>query len=393
MRDAFVADLGRAVLTGLVIGGGYVIVLVVGRGRLSIAGRLARGRHYFVWRFVVPALLPATIAAAAIQDLWIRPKPIVWWFHGPTWILGGALSAAVVGWMLGSLLWHAWPGSTKTNPGGGRTPTFRGRYPGVKQRVARPRTQLRVLLAIAVLLMIAARVVWVDHGLIVGALYAAVFFVAGAVMLGFDWRRRKQGRVNPLLRPAATLFLLEGLRSVIQSVQPESMLLATIDIALGGVLIWIVLAFWMKYRQVSQIMCILILAGAALTRCGAPAGEEPSPTLPPCSEASLAKAPCETPYDIAPTLANPGEISQALARFYPNELRDAGVGGRAVVWLLVDPRGEVQNVQLKEGAEHPALNHAAMEAAKRMRFQPARSAGNAVSVWVAMPLTFDVGGQ
>ncbi|MDT8369691.1 MAG: M56 family metallopeptidase [Longimicrobiales bacterium] len=98
-----------------------------------------------------------------------------------------------------------------------------------------------------------------------------------------------------------------------------------------------------------------------------------------------------TPFETAPVLENRGEVAGELERRYPSELRAAGIGGRSTVWFHIDETGRVMDAQVRATSGHEALDLAALEVAKTMRFRPAKNAGEAVAVWVAIPITFDTG--
>ncbi|MDP2958823.1 MAG: energy transducer TonB [Longimicrobiales bacterium] len=98
--------------------------------------------------------------------------------------------------------------------------------------------------------------------------------------------------------------------------------------------------------------------------------------------------PVFTPYTVAPELRNRDEVSRALEREYPSLLRDAGIGGRVVVWLFIDEAGAVQNTRVNEPSGHTSLDEAALRVANVMQFSPAMNRDKKVPVWVSLPITF-----
>ena len=58
-----------------------------------------------------------------------------------------------------------------------------------------------------------------------------------------------------------------------------------------------------------------------------------------------------------------------------------------LVHVLVNPRGMVEKAVVIQRA-HPILDRAAMEAAMRCRFTPAKQREIAVRAWVAIPYRF-----
>ena len=102
----------------------------------------------------------------------------------------------------------------------------------------------------------------------------------------------------------------------------------------------------------------------------------------------LAANPALTPYTSAPELLNAPEVRAALVQLYPPLLRDAGVGGTALVWFFIDETGRVRRYQIKESSGHASLDEAALKVADVMRFSPALNRDEPVSVWVALPIGF-----
>jgi TonB family protein len=99
-------------------------------------------------------------------------------------------------------------------------------------------------------------------------------------------------------------------------------------------------------------------------------------------------APTFTPYTEAPELTNHQDVARALQVAYPPLLRDAGIGGTAQVWFLIDEDGSVVKTQVARSSGHDALDRAALSVAQAMRFHPARNGGDDVMVWVQVPVTF-----
>ncbi len=113
---------------------------------------------------------------------------------------------------------------------------------------------------------------------------------------------------------------------------------------------------------------------------------------PPPSGGSPSDRPSFIPYDTPPRLQNPAEVQSALQRYYPQSLKNAGVGGRIVLWVYVDENGQVTNSQVKESSGHSALDEAAKRVAAQMEFSPAMNRDKRTAVWVAQPITFEVRG-
>jgi TonB family protein len=97
-----------------------------------------------------------------------------------------------------------------------------------------------------------------------------------------------------------------------------------------------------------------------------------------------------TPFTVAPAIKNRDEIIATMEAEYPPLLREAGIGGTAKVWLLLDAEGNTDRVMLVEGQTtgHEALDEAALRVARTFRFTSALNRGDAVPVWVALDITF-----
>ena len=103
-----------------------------------------------------------------------------------------------------------------------------------------------------------------------------------------------------------------------------------------------------------------------------------------------AGGPTFTPYTTAPHLRNTAQVQEAMAREYPAMLRDAGIGGRALVHFFIDEMGTVADARLDQPTGHAALDQAALRVARVFEFAPAENEGRAVAVWIAAPITFQV---
>ncbi|HUP88991.1 MAG TPA: TonB family protein [Longimicrobiales bacterium] len=91
---------------------------------------------------------------------------------------------------------------------------------------------------------------------------------------------------------------------------------------------------------------------------------------------------------VMPALVNANDVRRALERNYPALLRDAGISGKAILWLFIDETGKVVRAEVKESSGHAAFDDAAMRVAPIMKFSPARNRDSAVKVMVAVPILF-----
>jgi TonB family protein len=97
---------------------------------------------------------------------------------------------------------------------------------------------------------------------------------------------------------------------------------------------------------------------------------------------------------IAPSTARPevrdrARAGQIIFSNYPENLRDATVGGTVHVWALVGTDGRVLIAQLGESSGHQALDLAALRAVRQIEFIPARRDGVAVAAWMDYSMTFE----
>ena len=119
--------------------------------------------------------------------------------------------------------------------------------------------------------------------------------------------------------------------------------------------------------------------------------KNPVENLPPPPDevdTDISDAPVWTVRDVEPYYKNKEEMQRALEREYPPLLRDAGIGGTAVVWFLVDEKGKVVKTQMQTSSGHGALDNAALKVADVAVFAPALHRDKPVAVWVALPITF-----
>jgi TonB family protein len=95
-----------------------------------------------------------------------------------------------------------------------------------------------------------------------------------------------------------------------------------------------------------------------------------------------------TPYTKAPELSNREEITALFQKYYPPLLRDAGIGGKVLGWVLVGEDGKVIKTQLRESSGNEALDAAGLKLLDKMEFTPAEHTGRPVPVWIALPVIF-----
>ena len=77
---------------------------------------------------------------------------------------------------------------------------------------------------------------------------------------------------------------------------------------------------------------------------------------------------------------------------YPDMARTAGIEGQAVVEALVDVDGSVADARILKTSGNTSLDQAAVDAAMRAKFTPAKQRDKAVRVWVSIPFRFTLTG-
>lgn len=98
----------------------------------------------------------------------------------------------------------------------------------------------------------------------------------------------------------------------------------------------------------------------------------------------------DPPFTTPPELLNRWAVARAMAREYPERLREAGVGGTVRVYVLVDVDGSVLESRVDESSGLRELDDAALAVADVMRFSPADNDGEPVVTWASFPVTFRV---
>ena len=110
----------------------------------------------------------------------------------------------------------------------------------------------------------------------------------------------------------------------------------------------------------------------------------------PQDTAAIQAGPVPTPMTVRPEITNTNEVVQALMREYPTSLRDAGIGGRVVVWFYISETGQVLDARRSQSSGQAQLDAAALRVADVLRFTPALNGQEPVAVWIEVPITFQV---
>lgn len=94
--------------------------------------------------------------------------------------------------------------------------------------------------------------------------------------------------------------------------------------------------------------------------------------------------------DLPPLLRDDRLTAWDRERYYPEDLRRAGIGGRVDIKLFVEPTGRVDRVSVVATSGHPRLDRAALQIGRHMHFMPALNRDRHVGVWVAQTICFVV---
>lgn len=114
------------------------------------------------------------------------------------------------------------------------------------------------------------------------------------------------------------------------------------------------------------------------------------PVAAPAAVASL--APAITP--LPPPVITPARFDAAYlanpAPEYPLLSRRLGEAGRVLLRVFVNAEGDAERVELAQSSGSSRLDHAALAAVRRWRFEPAKEGPLPVACWVQVPIVFDL---
>lgn len=149
-------------------------------------------------------------------------------------------------------------------------------------------------------------------------------------------------------------------------------------------------------RERLALSCRRSLAGVAVLLACACTSAGPTPRS--NGPASLPDLPVDTgrthvlaELSQPPTLRNVKEVVRLMKRMHPPLLREQGIGGTAVLSLVVDRRGRVETAHVLHPATEPHLDSAAVRMVKWLRFTPGRIRQDSVRVRLEIPMEFGVG--
>jgi TonB family protein len=149
-----------------------------------------------------------------------------------------------------------------------------------------------------------------------------------------------------------------------------------------------------RKTAVAAVLAVALLAVALTAPGPAPSANADSssgldePTRPDAAVPQDTTRPHFTPYTVRPEIKDRREAIATVERHYPDSLKAAGIGGTAIVWVLIDEEGAVARVELQKSSGIDVLDTAALTATLEFEFTPALNANEVVPVWVAVPITF-----
>ena len=122
----------------------------------------------------------------------------------------------------------------------------------------------------------------------------------------------------------------------------------------------------------------------SVTQTAAPVEKAPTPAP------AIVSAPA-APVSLTPkTITSGVEYIQAPQPVYPSMSKRMGEQGKVILRVLVSETGRADQVQVQTSSGSPRLDEAGRQAALRAVFKPYLEDGRAVSVYVIVPLNFQL---
>jgi TonB family protein len=91
---------------------------------------------------------------------------------------------------------------------------------------------------------------------------------------------------------------------------------------------------------------------------------------------------------VGPKFRDPGRAAEIILSYHPKYLQDRGIGGTVYVKMFIGTDGRVERAEVERISGHPALDQAALRAAREFMFTPAHRDGVPFATWVTIPITF-----
>lgn len=118
----------------------------------------------------------------------------------------------------------------------------------------------------------------------------------------------------------------------------------------------------------------------------------PRHALPPPSNTNSTALPAlkaTPPASAGSTTTSPAIVSSSKP-LYPRVARESGWEGTVIVRTLITTDGIPSQVEIRKSCGHETLDHAAQEAIKSWKFQPAKDGNIPIAKWVDIPIKFDL---
>lgn len=130
----------------------------------------------------------------------------------------------------------------------------------------------------------------------------------------------------------------------------------------------------------------------------APAEAVPAVPAPPATQVAATGPATAAPVAQAGRdAAQPKVLPSSAVRYlvepvlsYPRISRELGEQGVVRLKVLVDEQGRPRDIEVARSSGYPRLDQQALQAMKKARFQPHLEDGQARTVWVVAPLTFNL---
>jgi TonB family protein len=87
---------------------------------------------------------------------------------------------------------------------------------------------------------------------------------------------------------------------------------------------------------------------------------------------------------------DPPEPLKEIKPKYPSKAKKLGIEVTVIVETFIDKKGRVKDHFVLQGLSENSLNQAALKAIKRARFKPAQYNGEAIGVWISIPVIFSI---
>ena len=86
----------------------------------------------------------------------------------------------------------------------------------------------------------------------------------------------------------------------------------------------------------------------------------------------------------------PPEPLKEIKPKYPPKAKKLGIEGTVVVETFIDKKSKVKDSFILRGMSENSLNQAALKAIRKTRFKPAQYNGQAIGVWISIPVNFTI---